>query len=182
MVDAGNARFGPHTAKVEELLNWIDSGELLRFGKPLSGLFIPVADFKEALALAIDSQVTPGRVNWTELRENAETALYEIGLMDTPPWLPYKAEIDNLLSLVANRVEAALPESYLAVIDDVIADLNACARCLAVHGRLDPFHELLWQAYACGGWPCGCTGEPAESDDELHLEDRKFYVFWRRST
>lgn len=179
-MDTGDTRFGPHTAEVEKLLNWIDSGELLRFGKPLSGPFIPVSDFNEAVALAVDSQVTPGRIDWTELRENAESAVYEAGLLDTPRWLPYKAGIDSLLSLVADRVIAALPKGYPGILDDVIADLDACARCLAVHGRLDPFHERLWQAYACGGWPCGCTGEQPEPDNESHLDGRQFYVFWRR--
>jgi len=37
MVDAGKLRFGPHNAEVEKLLTWIDSEELLRFGKPSPG-------------------------------------------------------------------------------------------------------------------------------------------------
>src|SRR5262245_425880 len=180
MADSGDLRFGPHTVKVENLLNWIGSGELLRFGKPLSGPFIPISDLNEALALAIDSQVTPGRVNWVELRENAESDLYEVGLLDTPPWLPFKKSIKNLLSLVADNIVAVLPTDCPGVLDDVIADLHACALCLAVHGKLNPFHARLWEAYTCGGWPCGCTGEEPEPPDyELDLDDRKFYVLWR---
>jgi hypothetical protein len=179
-MDAGNARFGPHTAEVETLLVWIDSRELIRFGKSLSGPYIPVADFDEARAIATDSQTNPDGTDWTELRENAESALHDAGQLDTPTWLPYKSAIqDDLLNLVADRVDATLPEKYRALLDDVIADLNSCAICLALHGRLNPFHERLWQAYSCGGWPCGCTGEPP--DDELHLDDRQFYVFWHQA-
>lgn len=178
-MDAGNPHFGPHTVEVEMMLNWIDSMELVRFGKSLPGSFIPVDDFNDALALATESQADPDRTDWTELRENAESALHETGLLDTPTWLPHKTAIqDDLLNLVADKVDAALPEKYRAILDDVIADLNACAICLALYGSLNPFHERLWQAYACGGWPCGCTGDPP--DDYLHLDDRRFYVFWHQ--
>jgi hypothetical protein len=179
MVDDEDTRFGPHTTEVDNLLNWIVGGELLRFGKPLAGPFIPIFDFSEALTLA---RRVPGRIDWTELRENAESALYEVGLLDTPPWLLYKAEIDNLVSLIADRVAAVLPGNYPGILDDVAADLYSCALCLAVHGKFDSFHERLWGAYACGGWPCGCTGEePKPPDYELELNTRQFYVFWNPS-
>ncbi len=178
MVDAQDARYGPHSARVEALLKWIDSGELLRFGKPLSGPFIPVADFEEARRLA---RRAAGRLDWTEFRENAETDLHIGRVLDTPPWSLHKAGIEGLVDLIGDAVAAALPEGYPGILDDVIADLHACARCLAVHGRLDPFHDRLWAAYACGGWPCGCTGEEPEPPDELELEGREFYVFWREA-
>jgi hypothetical protein len=169
---------GPHTGEVLGLLLWIERGELLRFGKPLSGLFIAVADFDEAKELA--QYEADDQAGWIEIRDQADALMYEVGLLDTPAWLPYKAGISGLLFKVANRVDTALPDDYRDIIDDVIADLHACARCLAVHGRLDPFHERLWQAYACGGWPCGCTGEPLDPDEpSLLIDDRLFYVFWR---
>jgi len=176
MVNNEDYRFGPHTVRVEELLGWIDRGELLRFGKPLFGPFIPVPNLIEALALM---QRKPDQIDWTELRENAESALYEVGTLDTPEWLPWKSGIEELLSVVAEKVEAGLAENYLDIIDDVIADLHACSLCLAVQGKFDPFHERLWKAYDLGGWPCGCSGEvPDSDDDELELEDRKFYILW----
>ena len=83
MVETGDARFGPHSAEVRTLLDWIDSGELLRFGKPLVGPFIPVSEFDEALAIAQGRR--GGSIDWTDARENADAALYEIGLLDQGP-------------------------------------------------------------------------------------------------
>jgi hypothetical protein len=180
MIKYENERFGPHTARVEDLLTWIDSGELLRFGKPLSGPFIPIFDFSEALAIA---QGRKGGIDWTELRENCDTSLYEVGHLDTPFWLPYKKGIKSLLPLVADKVVAVFPKGFPGILDDVIGDLHSCALSFAVHGKLNPFHERLWTAYTCGGWPCGCTGEePEPTDHELDLDDRKFYVLWRQGT
>jgi hypothetical protein len=177
-VESNKLRFGPNTPKVNELLNWLDRRELLCFGKPLSGPFILVPDFDEAKAIAQGSD--GNSVDWAGARENAEASLYNVGLLDTPSWLPYKPGIEELLFLVGDKVAAILPEAWPGILDDVIGDLHACALCLAVHGRLDPFHERLWNAYACGGWPCGCTGkEPEAPDYELNLEGRAFYVFWR---
>jgi hypothetical protein len=170
-------RFGAYTPAVDNLLRWIDGGALLQFGTPLSGPFIPVSDFEEALAIA---QGRTGSVDWTEVRENADASLYEVGLLDTQAWLPYKEGINSLLSQVADRVDAVLPKDYLPILDDVIADLHTCSVCLAIRGSLDPFHERLWRAYACGGWPCGCTGEkPKPPDYDLDLGARKFYVLWK---
>jgi hypothetical protein len=178
MDQSEHMRFGPHTTLVNDLLRWIGRGELLRFGTLPPEYFIAVSELDEALSIAEGRG--SGKVDWTSLRENADASLYEVGLLDTDAWLSYKAGIKSLLSLVADKVTAVLPEDYFAVIDDVIADLHACALCLAIHGRLDQFHDRLWAAYACGGWPCGCTGEePMPPDYELELEDRKFYIFWR---
>ena len=170
--------YGPHTEEVLALLHWIERGELLRFGKPLPPGSIPIANFEQAQALAADQGETPGTIDWVELREQADAGMNEVGLLDTSAWVAYKDAIKSLLSQVANRVDAALPDDYRDIIDDVIADLHACARCLAVHGRLDPFHERLWQAYSCGGWPCGCAGAPPGPHDTAKGGWR-LYVFWR---
>ncbi len=171
------ARIGPHTATVDGLLKWIDCGELLRFGKPLSGPFIHISDFKQALELAQGMVATIA--DWTEIRENADASLYEVGLLDKSAWLPYKKGIKELLPLIGDKFVSALPSDYSEIIDDVIGDLHACALCLAVHGRLDKFHDRLWAAYSCGGWPCGCTGNaPEPFDSELVLKGTSFYVFW----
>src|SRR5437762_1666032 len=107
MASSHEAWFGPHSGQVENLLQWIDRGELLRFGKPLAGSFIPISSFEEARAF---SRRGLGRPDWTELRENAECALYAGNLLDTPAWLPYKESIlDELLSMVADKVDAGLP-------------------------------------------------------------------------
>lgn len=175
-----NMRFGPHTALVEDHLAWIDRGELLCFGTPPSGPFLLVPSFEEALAIAQEG--IPDGVDWTNLRENADALLYEVGLLDTPAWFPHKAGIDSLFSEVGNRVVAMLPEQYEDILDDAIADLHTCLLCVAVHGHLDPFHERLWGGYAFGGWPCGCTGQgPELADYEQALEGNQFYLFWTPS-
>src|SRR3954447_18128664 len=112
MAHTADTPFGPHTYQVEGLLFWIDQGELLRFRTPLSGPFIPVADFEEARRLA---RRTPGRPDWTELRENAEMELHIGRILETSPWSPYKARIENLVDLIGDKVAAALPANYSGI-------------------------------------------------------------------
>jgi hypothetical protein len=172
-------RFGPHTRLVCELLDWIDREEILRFGIAPFGPFILVSDFDEALTIA-QGGYSDGRADWTSLRENADASLYEIGILETDSWLPYKAGIKSLLLLIADKVTAVLPDAYLDIIDDVIADLHTCAICLAIHGNLNSFHGILWKAYTSGGWPCGCTGDDSEpSTHDLNMDDRQLYLFWK---
>jgi len=107
--------------------------------------------------------------------------MYEVGSLDNPAWLPFKAGISGLLSEIANWVDAALPNAYRDILDDVVADLHACVRCLAVNGRLDPFHERLWQAYTCGGWLCGCTGEALDPEQpSFNVENRQLVCLLAR--
>lgn len=177
MTVAGESPFGPNSTLVLELLNWIDRGALLRFGGPLSGPFVPVFDFDTAKSIA--HGLRPGGVDWTAIRDNADAMLYEIGLLDSSDWAANKVDIEELLSVVADKVVVAMPAGFPGILDDVIADLHVCARSLAVKGTLDPFHQRLWNAYLCGGWPCGCTGEDLRTPDhQLVLEGRSFYVYW----
>lgn len=173
----GDAQYGPHTRSIQTLLDWIDSGELLRFGGSLSRRFIPVHSYEKALDIAQNPR--PGHIDWTETRENAEGTFYDDDAPDISPTPSELAQLDSILDEVAVRVERHLPEAYDDVIDDVIADLNACLNCVAIRGRLDTFHGLLWEAYTCGGWPCGMTGEGSSPEDyESDLDGRQMYVFW----
>ncbi len=105
--------------------------------------------------------------------------MFRAGLLDEPEWIPYKQAIDDLLIVIGDKVDAALPDKYRKPIDDVIADLRACITCMAVHGKLDSFHSLLWGAYQSGGWPCGMTSLGKRTVD--FAEDPKRWrmnVFW----
>lgn len=99
--------FGLHTGIVPGLLQGIESRQLLRFGKPLSDLFIPVNCFEEAMAIA-QGESDEG-VCWTEIRDQADASMDAVGLLDTPAWAAYKDAISGLLSKVAHCVDAALP-------------------------------------------------------------------------
>jgi hypothetical protein len=178
MVSSGNMRYGPHTQQVDQLLGWFDRGELLQFRQPLRGPFLAVPSLAEAWVIAQNRQ--PGQIDWTEIREREEASLDESGWLNSPQWSRYKDEIEGLLIVVSEKVEAQLSPEYRVIIDDVIADLRDCAVCLALHGRLDSFHGRLWEGYALGGWPCGCTGkEPEPPDYELSLDNRLFYLLWK---
>jgi hypothetical protein len=169
--------YGPYSQLVVDLLAWIDSGRLLRGTQRPSGPYEIIHDFQKAVALAH----TPGLgcVGWTELRDNADASLYPVGLLDMPEWQPHKESIEGLLFVIGDKVHESLPKEYMRISSDVAADLRACATCLAVHGKLDEFHRFLWDAYASGGWPCGCTGpSPAPLDGEIDFAKCKIAVFW----
>jgi UDP-N-acetylglucosamine 2-epimerase len=160
--------YGPHTDAVNDILDWIDSRNLLRFGETPDHSFVVVHSFEDAIQMARSQ--SGSRINWTELRDNADAMMYSVGLLDEPEWEPYKDKIEDLLLVVDKKVNIVLPTHYRRIIDDVVADLHACARCLAVNGQLDSFHLSLWKAYLTGGWPCGASGQS---------DSYKLLLFWK---
>jgi hypothetical protein len=171
--------YGPNSAAVHDLLEWIASTNLLRphGSPPPASRYTIIADFAEALSNA--RNYCRGRIGWTETRDNADAELFPAGLLDEPDWLPYKKPIEDLLFLIGDKVHPALPDKYRKIIDDVIADLKACATCVAVNGRLDPFHALLWHGYLCGGWPCGLScPDRQDANSEQDLSQCRMTIYW----
>ena len=185
--ESNMGRFGPHTAVVDELLNWISTGNLLRFrSTPPSDLFLRISTLDEALVTARGRQA--GHADWTAIRENADAMLHDVGLLESDDWLPYKVEIENLLFEVGRRVEAVLPDLYWPILDDVVADLHACALCLVVHGKLDEFHKIISEAYHSGGWPCGAVKTDQlppflnliNKQSLVSIDGYVFYLLWSK--
>jgi hypothetical protein len=178
--------FGPHSRLVYEFLHWIDQQELLQYGGTPPHQMLIVSGFENALSIARHTAL--GGVNWTSLRENTEALLYQSGLLDTGPWMSYKDNIKDLLYIVEEKTTAIISDRYCSILDDVIADLHVLACCLAIHGELDPFYEMVWQAYKSGGWPCGCTGGEPTPDDYIYnshnhqfcfnIQNRQLFMLW----
>lgn len=45
------------------------------------------------------------------------------------------------------------------LIDDVLGDLQNCARKRVALGDAPDFWERVWDVYDAGGWPCGCSDD-----------------------
>ncbi|MED0681268.1 hypothetical protein [Aneurinibacillus thermoaerophilus] len=144
-------KYGPNTALVEEVINFVKSGNLLvptNKDGALKNVHI-IIDFERAKALAWDEEY-----GWTDRRENEMSKVME-GYYETEDLKEYKEELDKLLDTFVMYLRRRLKGMYSEIFDDVVADLYNCAFNRAVNGNDYNFFEQLFEVYRKGGWPCG---------------------------
>jgi hypothetical protein len=176
---SGPDDYGPHTDKVQKVLEFLRSGQLLRFSGSLDDRwFIPVHEVEQAKQLAYDPEEEA--FHW---EEDACLVWFapvpEFAFQAPQVWEAFKPNLQGLNRAVGNLVSHHIPEDFRYVCyDSVFADFDEIAGVIAKFGQLDQFYDLVSQAYQQGGWPCGLTGGRPISDTEFSLDGRKMYVLW----
>jgi hypothetical protein len=151
--------YGTHTALVQEILDFAEQGPLLRPAAPIEdGRFRVIHDFAEAMDHAYRRPISDDEdaPNWTDLREREASESLAATYRDAS-LSPVRAAVRQLLDRLT-RAMSRLPAPYAEIADDVAADLRNCAFSRAVFGADDRFFDLVSDAYARGGWPCGWDG------------------------
>jgi hypothetical protein len=169
---------GPHTSKVADVLVFLKSGQLLRFGGRLGVQFIPITDLKQATALAHGANEVG--FNWREdccAVWDMPKPLNVFG--DVVVMQAYKSNLARLDSSVDQELARSIPQELRDIAYDIVYnDFIQFAKGFALFGRLDCFYGLMYEAYRQGAWPCGCTGtRPGEMGLE-NLDGRKMLVYW----
>jgi len=149
--------YGQYAELVQEVLDFVESGRVLRDPTPIADQTIRVVrDFDEATRHAW-SQDTNGDVTWVDLREREKgqvlAARYRLHGFDA-----VDEAVGKLLDPFAAGIRRSLKGEYADLVDDVVADLHSCALSRAVSGTGNRFFERLFAAYRAGGWPCGWSG------------------------
>ena len=146
--------YGPHSALVEEIVAFAESGPLLRRAAPIVGDVHVVTDFDEAREYAYRRYLTEAddALNWTDLREREAGEIHAVSGELGPA-------LNGLWERMLAAVSPRLPEAYADLLDDVLADLVNAASTRAVFGAGDRLFDRVWDAYKQGGWPCGWEGE-----------------------
>lgn len=155
--------YGPHTADVLDLVDFIESGRLLRDPRPPSdpGLKI-IRDLSELDRYREVQEDTPDDWwIWKDILEYAGTCgsdfpserlrRLETALIDKLNKL-YDLEIYDYLTLqLAGRFDEE-------VISNIWADFTFIIGYRAAFGRTLPFVERLIELWRLGGFPCGWDG------------------------
>lgn len=178
---------GPHSLQVRRYLGDVSRALFRPRGEAPPGCQV-IESFQEARRLSLDEEedltdeALGGRLPWTDLRIHLASGL---GHYEQPAIERTDPRVDALFNLTADAAYAYLPAAWHVVVDDVTADVSVCAQWIALHGELEPLHELISAAYLAGCWPCGWNGglcayvprpedEPALSDsDRRRIELRQ---------
>lgn len=169
---------GPHTELAKRLLYQLDSAQFLRFQGHLGSSYQPIVSFSDAIDSTHEHH--DDGLDWISLRDMASA--YANGgssFIYEAPWSSHIMSIRSVYELLDRFVGSNLPQKYSKIADDVYADLRSCIDCGMFHGGFDDFHQLLWDAYIQGGWPCGWMGEFEEQEDGgFRAAEATLKVFW----
>jgi hypothetical protein len=149
--------YGPHTILVDEVVNFAQSGPLLKpVFRELTGH--QIHDVNEAKMLAWERTYGTEGCSWTDIRER-EMSVVKGSSYSTENFSPIRAALSDLGRSLNTLIRPRLGPEHRELLDDIAADLNNCAFSRAVLGDQNAFFENLFSIYKAGGWPCGWYGE-----------------------
>ena len=150
--------YGVHSEAVQEVLDFAKAGPILQpLGKPPAGIPL-VRDFGLAQRMAWEDHYGEDELLWTDIRER-EMSVVKGKAYTIPGFTEVKENLTSSLKLLTAWLKRKLDESYVVILDDIIADLFNCACARAVDGTSNPFFERLFTIYKAGAWPCGWSGQ-----------------------
>ncbi len=153
--------YGPHASLVQEVIDLVESGKVLRDQSPISDEGVQViTDLQEATQHAWEEELE-GEMTWADLREREKGNVYAVRYR-LQGFESIDDELSKLLDILSAAIQRHLPLEYTDLMDDAVADLHACAFSRAVSGASNPFFERLFAVYRAGGWPCGWSGRYPE--------------------
>lgn len=167
--DHRELRFGPHTAVVEEVVEFVLSGGVLRDGfKPLGG---EAERFRVIRSLDnVESYREPGAEakiegrNWLDLTRiddrkyplDAVPNSDEIEALRDRLWPTFEAVWQQMWLALESQLSHIVPYDALGEMSGVFDNLVVTR---AMRGVLaDTFEERLYSIYRAGGYPCGWEG------------------------
>lgn len=154
--------FGPHTADVLEVVEFIQSGLLLR-GVPLDGPpFRVIHDLAEAdLFQDPPSDAPDGTWNWRDIRRAGGTddgdlvESEERRLLGHDMRRHFSALRDVMYHIVKRQLDGLCSEQH---IQEILGDHEAIAEARAAFGPTLPLLERTFVLNQIGGYPCGWDG------------------------
>jgi len=152
--------FGEHDAYVREIMDFVKSGGLLSSRRALSerDQYTVETDLSAALHAAHTQFDEPTRrEDWTDLRERQASRILA-AIYQRPDADSLLATLDDLSDLLTQQIIVLMKRKHTEIVDDIIGDIGHCVSSRAIWGLTDRFFEMLWLAYASGGWPCGWDG------------------------
>lgn len=114
-----------------------------------------IHDFEEAYEYAFEEffEVDGEEYSWCDILDNNEAEV--MGII-------YKYENYAELSKIVRSVDYVSSDTEIEfdiddddVIEEIIAELDLCARSRFICGKENVFFESVYKAYKMGAWPCG---------------------------
>lgn len=152
-------RFGNNTNLVEEVIEFVESGEF--FCKPYKGSLeniIVENDFEKAKEFAWTQNLPNCPLAWADIREQEMSEVmgvrYSLSDFDEAD-----AALGELVDQFGDVLSKRIKGDYEELLDEIMGDMYNAAYCRAVKGVSDNLLEQLFMIYKNGGWPCGWEGD-----------------------
>lgn len=152
-------RFGNNTNLVEEVIEFVESGEFFR--KPYKGSLeniIVENSFEKAKEFAWSQDLPNCPLTWPDIREQEMSEVmsvrYSLSNFDEED-----AALGELVDQFGDVLSKRLKGDYEELLDEIMGDMYNAAYCRAVNGVSDNLLEKIFMIYKNGGWPCGWEGD-----------------------
>ena len=140
-------KFGNNTSLVEEVINFVESGELFSglYNNSLEGVIVE-DDFEKAKEFAWSQDLPDCPLTWSDVREQEMSevigvrySLSDFGEVD--------AALGGLVDQFGDVLFKRLKGDYEDLVDEVIGDMYNAAYCRAVNGVTENLLEKLFVVY-----------------------------------
>lgn len=161
-------RFGPHTADVEEIIRFVESGGVL--GKPFDREMAAEAGFETHLVRSLGN-MNRYRKPWVDDALIKRRPWETLKRLDNEEWYyqgmfadrEFKNRVRPIFvkerirfrDLLLRQLATLLPEDEIEIIVD---DMEVLMRARTAIGKSDIIHERFFHIYRAGGYPCGWEG------------------------
>lgn len=162
-------KFGNNTNLVEEVIEFVEIGELLNglYKGPFEDIIVE-KDFDKALEIAWSQDLPDSHLPWSDLREAKMGEVMEVrySLSD---FNETDAALGKLVDQFGDILSNRLKGKHKELLDEVVGDMYNAAYSRAVNGISDNLLEQIFTIYKNGGWPCGFKGDYPDGNLIVYL-------------
>ena len=149
---------GEYTSLVVEVLEFVNSGKLLKNSNELSFGDDVVTDLSSAKYFAWDKLYGEDEFTWADLRSEKMAEVWDVIYSDEDRYSLIDNNISNIMDEISRTIQSQLNEQHKELLDDIVSDIKGCLYSRAVNGKRNAFFECILSIYRKGGWPCGWEG------------------------
>ncbi len=144
--------YGPHDNLVQEVLEYLDSNDLLAAADNVPPTIVAIDDYEAAKEMAFRQFFGASKLSWSDIRE-AEMA----EAMNAPDEGENYRLFDEFFDVVASK--ARFDSDYDEIANEIVSDILNVCYWRAVYGSTNGLFEQMLEVYRNGGWPCGWQGD-----------------------
>jgi hypothetical protein len=155
-------RFGEFTREVQEVLEFITSGNLLAGGHLPEDIDAAVIDDLKMVPSDEDyEEYGDDRLIWRDIVAHASRKIYSVEFGKWPRDFPHGKFLSDLVLGLVNRYGRTFPREYKRnyLDKDIPGILAGVVHSRIVMSKANEFYELLFRVFKSGGYPCGWEGK-----------------------
>lgn len=161
---------GENTDLVTEVLDFVDSGMLLKPSGQFASESEVITDLEVAKKYAWDEVYGEEEFTWADLRSEKMSEVWEVIYSDDEKYSKVDSKLSGILDEISYVIRSRLDQSHKELLDDIVSDIKGCLFSRAVQGKDNEFFENILSIYLKGGWPCGWKGKWPIGDVLIYRE------------